>query len=181
MRHITLILAVVALAFAAPAIADKGGSPNGGNGNAESGAGNAVGKNAPATQDTSPVASSGAENGHPGAGGSGKTKGIIWVTDGLRTADEGMSSHFTTSGCGFRAGDDSYYMVIRGPGLYTDGLTYWVDHFPVSSDGCGSASPTWSGSGVPGSFDVYVVRSPSNNPWQAQPVSNVVTIYISNP
>ncbi len=34
MRHITLIVAVVALALAAPALSDKGGNPNGGNGNA---------------------------------------------------------------------------------------------------------------------------------------------------
>jgi hypothetical protein len=92
-----------------------------------------------------------------------------------------MSSNFTAAGCGFRASDESYYLVVRGPGLYTSGLTYWVDHFPVGSDGCGAASPTWSGSGVAGDFDVYVVRSASNNPWQAQPASNVVTIYIATP
>jgi hypothetical protein len=34
MRHITLIIAVVALAFAAPAFSGKGGVPNGGNGSA---------------------------------------------------------------------------------------------------------------------------------------------------
>ena len=33
MRHITLIIAVVALAFAAPAFSEKGGNPNGGEGN----------------------------------------------------------------------------------------------------------------------------------------------------
>jgi len=25
----------------------------------------------------------------------------------------------------------------------TSSLTYWVDHFPVGSDGCGGASPSW--------------------------------------
>lgn len=33
MRHITLIIAAVALAFAAPAFSGKGGNPNGGSGN----------------------------------------------------------------------------------------------------------------------------------------------------
>jgi hypothetical protein len=42
-----------------------------------------------------------------------------------------MTSHFTASGCGFRASDDSYYLVVRGPGLTPASLTYWVDHFPV--------------------------------------------------
>jgi hypothetical protein len=93
----------------------------------------------------------------------------------------GMSSHFTASGCGFRANDDSDYLVVRGPGLYTSGLTTWADHFPVGADGCGAASPSWSGSGVTGYFDVYVVRSPSGNPWSAQAISNTVTIYISSP
>ena len=39
MRFITLIIAIVALAFAAPALSDKGGNPNGGNGNAGNGSG----------------------------------------------------------------------------------------------------------------------------------------------
>jgi hypothetical protein len=104
------------------------------------------------------------------------------VSDGTTAAaSAGMSSHFSASGCGFRANDDNYYLVVRGPGLYTSSLTYWVDHFPADSNGCGSASPSWSGSGVTGNFDVYVVRSASGNPWQAQPASNVVTIYISSP
>jgi hypothetical protein len=103
-------------------------------------------------------------------------------TSGLAAA--GMSSftsHFTAAGCGFRANDSNDYLVIRGPGLYTSGLTTSADHFPVDGNGCGSASPSWSGSGVTGWFDVYVVRSPSGNPWSAQPISNTVTIYISSP
>jgi hypothetical protein len=110
-----------------------------------------------------------------------KPLGTISVNDGTTAASSaGISSHFTASGCGFRANDDSYYLVVRGPGLYTSSLTYWVDHFPVGSNGCGSASPSWSSSGVTGSFDVYVVRSPSGDPWQAQPASNVVPVYISS-
>jgi hypothetical protein len=113
---------------------------------------------------------------------SARATGTLSVTDSTSGATSaGMSSHFTASGCGYRANDGSYYLVVRGPGLYTSNLTTWVDHFPVASNGCGSASPSWSGSGVPGNFDVYVVRSPSGNPWQAQPASNVVTIYISSP
>jgi len=107
----------------------------------------------------------------------------ISVTDnGLSAASTtGMSSHFTAAGCGFKANDSSDYLVVRGPGLYTSGLTTWADHFPVGSNGCGSGSPTWSGSGVTGNFDVYVVRSPSGNPWSAQAISNTVTIHISSP
>ena len=111
-----------------------------------------------------------------------KATGTISVSDSTTAAaSAGMSSHFTATGCGFRANDVSHYLVVRGPGLYTTNLTYWVDHFPVDSNGCGSASPSWSGSGVTGNFDVYVVRSPSGNPWQAQPASNVVTTYIASP
>jgi hypothetical protein len=96
------------------------------------------------------------------------------------TSASGFSSHFTASGCGFRANDSNYELVVRGPGLYTSGLTYWVDAFPVGSGGCGSASPSWAGAGVTGNFDVYVVHSPSGNVAQAQPVSNVVSLYISS-
>src|SRR5436190_6187637 len=113
---------------------------------------------------------------------SAKPLGAISVTDSTTAAaSAGMTSHFTASGCGFRANDDNYYLVVRGPGLYTTSLTYWTDHFPVGANGCGSASPTWSGSGVTGSFDVYVVRSTSGNPWQAQPASNTLSVYISTP
>src|SRR4051794_1781021 len=86
---------------------------------------------------------------------SAKPLGTISVTDSTTAAaSAGMTSHFTASGCGFRANDDNYYLVVRGPGLYTSSLTYWTDHFPVGANGCGSASPTWSGSGVTGNFDV---------------------------
>ena len=113
---------------------------------------------------------------------SAKPLGTISVSDSTAAAAAGgMTSHFTASGCGFRANDDNYYLVVRGPGLYTSSLTSWVDHFPVASNGCGSASPSWSGSGVTGNFDVYVVRSTSGNPWQAQPASNMLTVYISSP
>jgi hypothetical protein len=112
----------------------------------------------------------------------GRALGTISVTDATGAAAlSGMSSAFTASGCGFRAGDAASYLVVRGPGMNTTSLTYWVDPFPVGSDGCGSAAPSWSGSGVAGFFDVYVVRSPSGNPWQAQPTSNVVTVNITTP
>jgi hypothetical protein len=110
-----------------------------------------------------------------------KPLGTISVNDGTTAASSaGISSHFTASGCGFKANDPNYELVVRGPGQFTGSLTYWVDAFPVDSNGCGSASPTWSGSGVTGNFDVYVVHSPSGNAAQAQPASNVVTIYISS-
>jgi hypothetical protein len=43
MRHLTLLVAVVALALAAPAFSGKGGNPNGGHGNAGGGNGNTSG------------------------------------------------------------------------------------------------------------------------------------------
>jgi hypothetical protein len=92
----------------------------------------------------------------------------------------GFSSDFTAAGCGFKTNDSNYELVVRGPGLYTSALTYWVDAFPVGSNGCGSASPSWGGSGVTGKFDVYVVHAPSGNIAQAQPVSNVVSVFISS-
>lgn len=95
------------------------------------------------------------------------------------TSDSG--SIFTAFGCGFRANDDAYYMVVYGPAPDTKRNAYWVDPFPVGSDGCGRARVSWTSSGVPGDFDVYVVRSPSGNPWQARPASNVVTITIVEP
>ena len=96
------------------------------------------------------------------------------------TSPTSFSSHFTASGCGFRANDSNYELVVRGPGLYTSSLTYWVDAFRVGSNGCGSASPSWATSGVTGNFDVYIVHSPSGNVAQAQPASNVVSLYISS-
>ena len=91
-----------------------------------------------------------------------------------------VDSHFVASGCGFRANGSDYYLVVYGPAPDTASLGYWVDSFTVGGDGCGSATPTWASSGVDGTFNVYVVRSPSGNPWQAQPDSNIVTISIVN-
>jgi len=107
-----------------------------------------------------------------------------WIVVGA-TADVARSatttdSYFVASGCGFRANSPDYYMVIHGPAPDTAKLAYWVDAFPVGGDGCGEATPTWTGSGVDGEFDVWVVRSASGNPWQAQPASNTVTIDIAN-
>jgi hypothetical protein len=108
-----------------------------------------------------------------------------WITvgsgDAARLESATLDSHFVASGCGFRANSSDYYLVIYGPAPDTASLAYWVDPFPVGSDGCGSATPTWTSSGIDGSFDVYVVRSPSGSPWQAQPASNTVTISIVNP
>jgi hypothetical protein len=87
------------------------------------------------------------------------------------TSPTSFSSHFTASGCGFRASDSNYELVVRGPGLYTSSLTYWVDAFRVDNKGCGSASPSWANSGVTGDFDVYIVHSPSCIFAQARPVS----------
>jgi hypothetical protein len=98
-----------------------------------------------------------------------------------RLAEEDAGSIFTADGCGFRANSSDYYMVVHGPTLYSSELGYWVDAFPVGRDGCGSSTVSWAGSGVAGDFDVWVVRSPSGNPWQAQPASNTVTITITNP
>jgi hypothetical protein len=89
-------------------------------------------------------------------------------------------SHFVAEGCGFRADDGSYYLVEHGPAPDTASLAYWVDPFPVGSDGCGSATPSWTSSGVTGTFEVYVVRSPSGNPWMARPVTNVVEVDVTS-
>jgi hypothetical protein len=107
-----------------------------------------------------------------------------WIVVGA-TADVVRSSittdsHFVASGCGFRANSPDYFLVIHGPAPDTKRLAYWVDAFPVGGDGCGEATPSWTSSGVDGSFDVWVVRSASGNPWQAQPASNIVTVNITN-
>jgi hypothetical protein len=111
--------------------------------------------------------------------------GTIQVTfDGstARVAEaDATGSIFTSWGCGFRANSPDYYMVVRGPAPDTASLAYWVDPFVVGSDGCGRSTVSWTSSGVPGDFDVYVVRSASGNPWQAQPASNVVTVTITAP
>jgi hypothetical protein len=95
--------------------------------------------------------------------------------------DSSSGSIFTAWGCDFRPGDPNYFMVVRGPAPDTASLAYWVDPFPVRADGCGAATVSWTSSGVPGEFDVWVVRSASGNPWQARPASNIVTITITDP
>jgi len=114
----------------------------------------------------------------------GAPKGWIQVTFGASAFAPTSStdgSIFTSSGCGFRANSADYYMVVRGPAPDTASLAYWVDPFAVGSNGCGSSTVSWTSSGVAGDFQVWVVRSPSGNPWQAQPASNVVTITITSP
>jgi hypothetical protein len=106
---------------------------------------------------------------------------VVFGTSALAPASSTDGSIFTSYGCGFRANSSDYYMVVRGPAPDTSSLGYWVDPFAVGSDGCGSSTVSWTGSGVAGDFDVWVVRSPSGNPWQARPASNVVTITITNP
>jgi hypothetical protein len=114
----------------------------------------------------------------------GKGTSSPWIAIGSGTLSSRTSlttdSHFLAHGCNFRADGSDYYLVIHGPAPDTASLAYWVDPFPVGGDGCGSASPSWSSSGVNGSFDVYVVRSASGNPWQARPVSNTVEVEIVN-
>jgi hypothetical protein len=97
------------------------------------------------------------------------------------TQDPAGSSHFTAAGCGFRAGSPDYAMVVLGPAPDTASLAYWVDPFPVDANGCGTATVSWTSSGVPGSFQVYVARSPSDNFWRAQPASNVVVVIVTSP
>jgi len=105
---------------------------------------------------------------------------VVGPTTGVARSSVTTDSHFVASGCAFRANSSDHYLVIVGPAPDTASLAYWVDPFPVGRDGCGSATPSWSSSGIDGTFDVYVVRSPSGNPWQAQPVSNTVTVEIVN-
>jgi len=105
----------------------------------------------------------------------------VWWTDGSALTTLSGDSHFTAGGCGFRANDANYYLVIHGPAPDTASLAYWVDPFPVGSAGCGSATPSWTSSGVSGTFDVYVVRSPSGNPWQGQPVTNILQVNVTSP
>jgi hypothetical protein len=95
--------------------------------------------------------------------------------------DPAGSSHFAVAGCGFRADSPDYAMVVVGPAPDTASLAYWVDPFPVDANGCGSASVSWTSSGVPGSFQVYVARSSSDNFWRAQPASNVVVVIVTTP
>lgn len=73
MRHITLIIAVAALALAAPAFPGKGGNPNGGNGNGGNGSGNT------------------------GGGGSGRYSGTLTASPNVLHAGDS----FDVSGCGY--------------------------------------------------------------------------------
>ena len=111
---------------------------------------------------------------------SGPIISVWWGTSAAPAATVSGDSHFTAGGCGFRASDNNYYLVVHGPAPDTASLAYWVDPFPVGSNGCGSATPSWTSSGVTGTFDVYIVRSPSGNPWQAQAVTNVVEVDITS-
>ena len=89
MRHITLIIAVIALALAAPAFSGKGGVPNGGGGNGE-GNGNA-----------------GSNDGNGSQGGGGSYTGTLTATPNVLHAGE----RFDVSGCGY---DTSLGNVIVG-------------------------------------------------------------------
>jgi hypothetical protein len=111
---------------------------------------------------------------------SGPTLSVWWGDAGSNASALSGDSHFTAGGCSFRANDENYYLVIHGPAPDTASLAYWVDPFPVGGDGCGSATPSWTSSGVTGTFDVFVVRSPSGNPWQARSVTNVVEVDITS-
>ena len=111
MRHITLIIAVIALALAAPAFSGKGGVPNGGGGN-----GNA-----------------GNNNGGGGQGGGGdRYSGTLSATPNeLRAGD-----YFDVSGCGY---DESLGNVVvgfggGGWGSPLDGGCFTIPHIPVGGD-----------------------------------------------
>jgi hypothetical protein len=87
MRHITLIIAVIALALAAPAFSGKGGNA-GGNGNG-AGGGNA------------------GNNNGGGSGGGGSYTGTLTATPNVLHAGDS----FTVAGCGY---DTSLGNVIVG-------------------------------------------------------------------
>jgi hypothetical protein len=70
MRLITLLITVVALAVAAPAIADKGGTPHGGGGDSGGGGGNAT-----ATPTPTPDATASTSTSSQGQRGGGSSKG----------------------------------------------------------------------------------------------------------
>ena len=77
MRHITLIITVLALAIAAPAIAGKGGNPGGnGGGNGGGNAGN---------------------NNGGGSGGENRYTGTLTATPNVLHAGD----YFTVTGCGY--------------------------------------------------------------------------------
>jgi hypothetical protein len=114
------------------------------------------------------------------AGGHKASIQVVFGTSALAPASDDSGSIFTAFGCGFRASGSDYYMMVRGPAPDTTSLGYWVDPFTVGVDGCGSSTVSWTSSGVTGDFQVWVVRSPSGNPWRAQPVSNIVDITITS-
>jgi hypothetical protein len=109
--------------------------------------------------------------------------GTISVT--FNGAGLGPSSNtgsvFTARGCGFRANNTDYAMVVYGPAPQTSSYGYWVDYFPVDAAGCGSSTVSWTSSGVAGTFKVWVARSPSGHFYSAQPASNVVSVTITDP
>jgi hypothetical protein len=105
---------------------------------------------------------------------------VVFGTSPTARTSSTAGSIFTSFGCGFRANNRDYYMVVRGPAPDTASLAYWVDPFAVGADGCGNSTVSWTSSGVVGDFQVWVVRSASGNPWQAQPVSNTVTVTITS-
>jgi hypothetical protein len=108
------------------------------------------------------------------------TINVSFGSGDARAATTEGGSIFTATGCGFRASSSDYYMVVHGPTVDSAALGYWVDSFVVGRDGCGSSTVSWSSSGVAGDFEVWVVRSASGNPWQAQPSSNVVMVSVTN-
>ena len=75
MRHITLIIAVIALALAAPAFSGKGGNPNGGGGNG----------------------SGGGNNGGGSGGGGNRYAGTLVASPNILHAGD----YFDVSGCGY--------------------------------------------------------------------------------
>jgi hypothetical protein len=89
MRFVMLVLTVLALAVSAPAIADRGGNANGGNGQGNA---NAVGGN-------------GSEDG--GHAGPSRFTGTLTATPDVLHAGD----YFDVSGCGY---DTSYGNVIVG-------------------------------------------------------------------
>jgi hypothetical protein len=121
-----------------------------------------------------------AGTGSAAAGGHRASIQVVFGTSADAPALSSSGSIFTAYGCGFRASGSDYYMMVRGPAPDTSSLGYWVDPFAVGADGCGSSTVSWTSSGVTGDFQVWVVRSPSGNPWQAQPASNIVTITITS-
>ena len=91
MRFITLLITVVALAVAAPAIADKGGNPSGGNGG---GGGNDATQTPTATATPTPDASPT----EPSSNGKNSASPTITIAsvDGTRTSPDPQPAHGST-------------------------------------------------------------------------------------